>query len=650
MIGTLVTTTDARPRSRDLLERYLALASAGHAQRSAALAALIAALTEDIHGGRQAEAAELLRQAIAPGIDLSSLQAIGRVRSMLPRSGQPLRLAVLGGYTTDHVAQGIDVFLFASGIDVEVYSSVYGAFRQEILDPGSGLYRFAPEVAFLATSRRDLGRLPALGDDKERVSECIAAELREWGQLWQTVHERLGCQIIQNNFDSPPWRLLANREMAPSAPGGYLTRLNLALYEGAPPYVTVHDADSLSALAGKQAWGEERYFHAAKLPCAPPFLVDYAQSISSVIAALRGKSRKCLVLDLDNTLWGGVIGDDGLAGIRLGQGDAEGEAFQAFQEYAAGLRRRGILLAVCSKNTGSIAREVFERHPQMRLRLEDIACFVANWDDKATNLHTIAKTLNIGLDSLVFVDDNPAERSLVRRLAPAVAVPEMPSDPAGYIAAIEQHRYFQVTTFTAEDLQRAEYYRADAARRQVAESTADLGEFLRSLSMRARIGPISPDTLERSVQLINKSNQYNLTTRRCSSAEIVAKLDDPRWVTRTVSIADRFGDNGLISVVLAEVAGDELRIDTWLMSCRVLQRNVEHHLLNHLVALARSRGLGRIRGEYVPTAKNAIVADHFERLGFACTGRETDGRTSWELVTDSWSSLPSYIETVEETA
>lgn len=634
---------------QDLLEAHLAAGLAPAAERAPAFVALASGLKEGLRSGQLEEVAAILRHAALPTLELSSLQALRRIQAKLPRGPQPLKIAVLGSFTTDYLVQGIEVFLFACGIDVEVHSAEFGTFRQEILDPGSELYRFQPSIVVIATSRRDIADFPAVGDTPEAVASRIAAEVAEWSRLWKTVHDRLSCQIVQNNFVLSPWRLLANRESSASAPGGYLTRLNLAFAEQAPPYVTIHDADGLAATAGRQEWGDERYFHVAKLPCAPRFLVDYAHSVASVISALRGKSRKCLVLDLDNTLWGGVVGDDGLGGIRVGQGDAESEAFNAFQEYAHGLRRRGVLLAVCSKNTEAVAREVFEKHPGMKLRLDDIACFVANWDDKATNLRAIAKGLNIGLDALVFVDDNPAERALVRKFVPSVAVPEVPPDPAGYIAAVEQHRYFQLAALTKEDLQRTEYYRAEAARKQIEESSTDVGEFLGSLSMRADIGPIAPMTLERTVQLINKSNQYNLTTRRYSNADVLAILDDPRWITRTVSLTDKFGDNGLISVVIGRAEADELVIDTWLMSCRVLKRTVEHHLLNHLASIARRKGLRRIRGDYIPSGRNGLVEDHYERLAFTCTRKEPDGRSSWELLLDaSWRPLPSYIETVGE--
>jgi FkbH-like protein len=634
---------------QDVLEQHLASEHAAPARRAAAFATLTTALKDGLKEGRFDEVGDALRRAILPTLDLASLQTLRRIVEKLPRVEEPLKLAVLGGFTTDQLVQGIEVFLFACGIDVKVYSPEYDTFRQEILDPGSGLYRFAPSIVYLATGRRNLAHLPAVGETARSVAERIQREFSEWSILWRTLHERLGCQVVQNNFEPSPWRILGNREMSPSGNGGYICRLNLALQDGAPPFVTIHDVDALSAHAGRQNWSGGRYFHVAKLPCAPPFLVDYAHSVASVVAALRGKSRKCLVLDLDNTLWGGVVGDDGLAGLRLGQGDAESEAYTAFQEYALGLSKRGVLLAVCSKNTDGVAREVFEKHPGMRLKLSDIACFVANWEDKATNLRTIAKTLNIGLDACVFVDDSAAERSIVRQFAAGVAVPEMPADPADYIPAIERRRYFQLTALTKEDLERTAHFSAEASRKEVEQSSTDLASFLRSLSMVAQVSPIGPVTLERTVQLINKSNQYNLTTRRYSNADVLTILDDPRWVTRTVTLTDKFGDCGLISVVIAKVDGEDLRIDTWLMSCRVLKRSVEQHLLNHLVSLAQGRSLRRICGDYVPTPKNALVRDHYERLGFRCVCEQPDGRSSWELIVErSWSPLPSFIEATEE--
>jgi FkbH-like protein len=367
--------------------------------------------------------------------------------------------------------------------------------------------------------------------------------------------------------------------------------------------------------------------------------------VASLICALSGRSRKCLVLDLDNTLWGGVIGEEGLEGIRLGQGDPESEAFTAFQRYVKGLRDRGVLLATCSKNEDSVAREVFLKHPGMVLQLTDISCFIANWQDKATNLRAIAQQLDIGLDSLVFIDDEPAERALIRRAFPEVVVPEMPDDPAEYIQSLEKHRCFQIVSLAREDLERADYYRANSGRTAAASSSNSLEEFLASLDMVARVAPVEPATLERSAQLISRSNQFNLTTRRHSAAEVRSRMESAEWVTLTVSLADRFGENGLISLLMARGENRDLFIDTWVMSCRVLKRTVEHFLLNQLCALARDKGLLAIHGEYIPTPRNVLVRDHYREMGFAQVSAGPDGRTLWTLsLEENRSPLTTFVK------
>jgi FkbH-like protein len=307
---------------------------------------------------------------------------------------------------------------------------------------------------------------------------------------------------------------------------------------------------------------------------------------------------------------------------------------------------RGIILAVCSKNNEQIAREVFEQHPDMLLKLDDIACFVANWTDKATNLRSIAKQLNIGLDSLVFVDDNPAERSIIRRMVPEVAVPEVSSDPIDFVAALERHRYFQVANLGAEDFKRTEYYRANAKRAEIEAAAGGIDDFLRSLDMTSVIGPIQPATLERSTQLINKSNQFNLTTRRRTVAEVRALTQSPDWITTTVTLVDRFGDNGLISVLLGQVQQNVLEIDTWVMSCRVLKRGVERFLLNHLCEVARDRGLQCIRGKFIPTARNDLVRNHYAELGFENVEATPDGHTIWRLPLAGYVPLANFIKRI----
>jgi FkbH-like protein len=625
-------------------------AAAGENERRTAFRVLLERMNEVKDAGRFGDLAAALRFSLAPTLDYTSVQSLNRFYKALPplTPGQSkIKLAILGGFTTHQLRDFIELYLFAAGVPAEIYEADYGVFQQEILSPSSGLYEFKPNVVYLATHWRNLGHLPKLPNSEKEVSALLEAEYRDWALLWQTAHDRLGCQILQNNFDTPPWRSLDNHEIRHSATlSRFIAEINRLLAERAPSYVTIHDVETLAANAGRRIWGNERFFLYAKMPCAPEYLVDYAHSVSSILAAQRGLSRKCLVLDLDNTVWGGVIGDDGLGGIRVGQGDPEGEGFLSFQRYVKNLQMRGVILAVCSKNDERTAREVFEKHPDMILRLDDISCFVANWTDKATNLQSIAQQLNIGLDSLVFIDDNPAERSIIRQMVPEVAVPEVSADPIEFVEVLERHRYFQVATLGSEDFKRTEYYRANMQRAEIQASAGRLEDFLRSLEMTATIGPIQATTLERSTQLINKSNQFNLTTRRRSVAEIMALTQSPDWLTITVSLSDRFGDNGLISVVLGHVQQDTLDIDTWLMSCRVLKRGVEEFLLNYLCEEAAARKLKRIGGEYIPTARNALVRDHYADLGFRNIETKPGGHTIWQLSIADYEPLSNFIKRV----
>jgi FkbH-like protein len=360
--------------------------------------------------------------------------------------------------------------------------------------------------------------------------------------------------------------------------------------------------------------------------------------------AARGLSRKCLVLDLDNTLWGGVIGDDGLEGIRLGQGSAEGEAYAAFQHYVKRLSERGIVLAVSSKNDPAIAAEAFERHPEMVLRRSDIAVFEANWGNKPAALQRIAHKLKFSLDALVFFDDNPAERDLVRRSLPEVAVPEAPDAPESFAQCLADSGWFEAVTFTGEDALRSSSYLADTHRREAEEAAGDMEAFLESLAMQLDIAPVDALSLARATQLVNKTNQFNLTTRRTTQAEMAELATDPQAIVLTARLRDRFGDSGLISLAVGRLAqspeGPVLDIETWVMSCRVLGRRVEYAMRDALVDAARRMGARRLLGHYRPTARNAMVADLLAQLGFTRTDNNEDGDTDWQL--DLATGLPSW--------
>jgi FkbH-like protein len=604
--------------------------------------------------GDDAALAEALRRIASPALDYTAARGLVRIfdqiRARTDLGDRTVKIAFLASYTAKPLAELLDLYLSAGRVRAEIYQPEYGTFRQELVDPTSEFHAFAADYTIISPTWRDLSRLPAMGDDRAAVDALIADEVAEWQAYWAAAN-RAGSQVIQDDFVAPPWRALGNLDSGhPAGFSRYIARLNQALQDAAPAFVTIHDVDALAADAGRWRWSDERFFYEAKLPCAPEMLPTYGHALAQLVLAQLGVSRKCLALDLDNTLWGGVIGDDGLNGIAIGQGEGQAEAFLAFQHYVLSLKRRGVILAVCSKNTESIAREAFEKHPGMAIRLDDIACFMANWDDKATNLGRIAETLNIGLNSLVFVDDNPVERSIIRQLRPEVAVPELPESPAGYIEALDRMRYFETVAISSEDVRRTDMYQAEAARKGVVSSAGDLEGFLRSLELVATVAPIDAHSLERSAQLITRSNQFNVTTRRYSSADLLAMIADASWIPLALSLRDRFGDNGLISVILCRINHAEaaLEIDTWLMSCRVLKRGVEDAALNHLVTLARRHGLTQLRGDYIPTVKNVLVKDLFASLGFTEAETREDGSSRWLLdVTDALEPRKHMIDVVE---
>ncbi len=583
------------------------------------------------------------RRAVSPLLDYTSLLALRPF--VVPRSREPvqgaLRVAILGGPTTIQLRALIEILLEGEGIAAEIYEAEYGLFRQELLTPGSGLDLFRPQVVFLATSARDVTRHPGAGDGAAEVARIAEAETADWLGLWARASAAWNATVIQNNFDIAPGSTLLCH---PAATQNYLERLNRMLVERAPSFVVVHDLRGLAASAGAPSWFDARFYFEFKLPCGAECLVAYAHSVVSALRAVVGRNKKVLVLDLDDTLWGGVVGDLGSGGIRLGQGSGEGEAFLAFQRHAKGLRERGVLLAVCSKNDEHRAREPFEKREDMILKLSDIACFIANWNNKADNIKAIAQELNLKLDALVFVDDNPAERAIVRRFVPDVAVPDMPADASGYVQALALHRYFETLVLTQEDAARTRYYADDARRRELASQATDLSSFLDSLHMRMTVAPIGELNIERATQLINKSNQFNLTTRRYTLAQVRDMASSADWRTLTFSLRDDLGDNGLISVILLRKRAETFDIDSWVMSCRVLQRGVEQLARNEIVALARAEGVVQLLGTYVPSARNAMVEHHFERLAFSPVAAD-DSPGSWCLrVDEATERLPHHIQ------
>ena len=562
-----------------------------------------------------------LRRSLAASSDYLAQTAAARKAARLLADAavratlQPVRLAVLGSSTTAQLPPLLALHGLAAGLALEIHEAPFGAYRQEILDPGSALYAFRPQAVLLFVNHRDAEEGPP------------EAEAERWAALWKLLRERAGCVVLMNAFDVPAERPGGNLEAGlPDSRLARLRRLNALLAErAAGGAALLVDCDHLSGVVGKERWHDARFWHHARQAIAPSALPRYAAEAAAVLMAAFGRARKCLVLDLDNTLWGGVVGDDGVAALELGE-TPRGEAFAEFQRYLKALARRGVLLAVCSKNDEANAREPFRTRPEMVLRLDDFSAFVANWEDKATGLRAIAKALNLGLDALAFADDSASERELVRRFCPEVAVVDLPEDPADYVRTLDSLRLFETASVSSEDRGRAAHFAAEAARAALQEGAPDLASFLRGLEMRAEAGPFRDADVPRLAQLVNKTNQFNLTTRRTTEAEVRAVSADPGAWTLAVRLADRLGDYGLVSAVVARRRGDDLEIETWLMSCRVLGRHVERLVFNRLVAGARAAGAKALVGRYLPTAKNGLVKDLLAGFGFAA---EADG--SWRL-------------------
>ncbi|MGI4830423.1 MAG: HAD-IIIC family phosphatase [Janthinobacterium lividum] len=541
-----------------------------------------------------------------------------------------VRLALLGSSTLAHLHAGIRLGALRRGILLDIYEGDYGMYRQEVVDPNSGLHAFRPDVLCLALDAHHVG------GTGNATADAAIANMR---QVWRDAKDRLGCVVIQQTVLPVHLSLMGNQESRlPQSPASVVEAVNHALRTHADTDgVYLLTIDTWAAMDGISRWFDAALWNRSKQEIHPRASNLYGDQVGRIVAALRGKSSKCLVLDLDNTLWGGVIGDDGLDGIVLGQGSTVGEAHVALQRYALQLSERGIILAVCSKNDAENAYSPFDQHAEMLLKRKDIACFVANWQDKAGNLRHIAETLNIGLDSLVFVDDNPVERALIRRELPMVAVPELPEDVSGYAATVAGAGYFEALHITDDDRARAEQYRLNAEREELRRSSTDMKGFLEALGMELSWSRFDSIGLKRIVQLMNKTNQFNLTTRRYAEPEVASMLDDENTLTLQLRLSDVYGDNGVIALLVGRRTDpDTLEMETCLMSCRVLGRNVEEATLNLLVEQARALGCKRIVGIYKPTAKNSMVRDHYERLGFESLG-QAEGTTTWML------SLETYI-------
>jgi FkbH-like protein len=576
---------------------------------------------------------------------LSSLRKKAHARKIpVPDpAAQPIRLAMLGGHSLYPLHDLLEHLCAMQGTPVDLWLGDFDNYISEIMDADSGLFAFAPQVVWLLPSEHRCKFPGRLMDSREAQQAEAKAAVDSLLDLARRVNEKLGAEVLLGNFMLPARHDLgAFRSRTLGSDWTFRKWANLELGLSAPPYVHICDVEFLANRMGGLQASDPRGWFESKQPGSPALLVELARETARLIASIRRPPKKVLVLDLDNTLWGGVVAEDGLTGIELGDTSPRGEAFKAFQKCVHSLQKRGILLAVCSKNDPATAMEPFQKHPDMVLRSEDIVCFKANWEPKSDNIRAMAEELNLGLDSFVFVDDNPAEIEIVRQFLTEVTTILLGPDPSEYAAQLADCRLFEPRSMTSEDAERTDQYRSETQRKALEASATDMPSYLASLQMEALISEFKPVDVPRLSQLINKSNQFNLTTRRRSEAEVMAVMNAPNFIGFSVRLRDRFGDHGLISIVIGENGGSAMKIDTWLMSCRVLKRQVEEEVLNELARIAKARGWERLEGIYLATTKNKMVRDFYTRLGFTLTA-ESEGKREFELTLENFQPIPTKI-------
>ena len=541
------------------------------------------------------------------------------------------KIAVLGGSTTHDVVRMLELFLLNQGIEPVFYESEYNRYWEDAMFGNETLDAFEPDLIYLHTSLRNIQNFPAPGDTQESAKKLLDEEYQRFETMWERLAETRRCPIIQNNFEYPSFRLLGNQDCA--MPGGrinFVTGLNrrFAQYAQTHPNFLINDINYQSAVYGLDQWSDPIYWHMYKYALSFSAIPWLAHNVANIIKSVFGKNKKSLVLDLDQTLWGGIVGDDGVENLEIGPETGMGQVYAEFQSYVKLLKECGVPLNVASKNEEENALAGLN-HPAGILRPEDFVLILANWEPKSKNLLEIAARMNILPESLVFADDNPAEREIVAQQAPGVTAPRMGS-PEDYIRVLDRGGYFEVTSLSEDDRRRSQMYQANLMRQRQQESFSDYGAYLRSLEMRAQIAPFEPVYMARIAQLTNKSNQFNLTTKRFTQAQIEQTAADRKYLTLYGKLTDKFGDNGVVSVVIGRKENDSLHLELWLMSCRVLKREMEFAMMDAVVRRCLLEGIHTLYGYYYPTAKNGMVRDFYGLQGFEKISEDEMGNAVWK--------------------
>jgi FkbH-like protein len=562
-------------------------------------------------------------------------------------ASKKIRIALLADFSSQQLSVMLKALFFKNGAYADILEAAFDSIDHAIYSDDSPLKNFSPVIVLILECCQSL-RARYYGAKAGGAAVFLNEKADRAQERWDKIKEKYpGSVILQSNWVLPFERPFGS--FSRKVPGTFLSiveSLNRMVTEASKSRgdVFMIDLESIASYAGKKTWFDERLWALYKYPCALEYFPHVAQAIIDITLALKGSVIKCVVVDLDNTLWGGVIGDDGLEGIHLGHGD-EGEAFVLFQHYLLELKKRGILLAVCSKNDPENARLPFRRHPEMVLREDDFAVFVANWEDKPANILLIQETLNIGFDSILFLDDSAFERNFVRKRFPEVLVPELPEDPADYVKVLSELNLFETTSYSPIDSVRTQQYQEEFRRKVIKSKFENHDDYLRSLDMEIILERFSPENLGRISQLIQRSNQFNLATRRYTEAQCESFMrDEAGFFPLCVTLKDRFGDYGLILCAVVSWEKTVAVIEEWVMSCRVLFRGVEQCAMNQIVEMVRQKGIGRIVGRFVPSDKNKIVKDFYRNFGFKLSAEESGGASSWELEVNGYSPTQILME------
>ncbi len=574
-------------------------------------------------------------------------------RQLMEEGGNFLskKIAVLGGSTTHDIIRVLEVFLLNQGIRPVFYESEYAQYWQDAMFDNPELVNFAPDMIYIHTSNRNITGYPGVTDQAEQIDALLEEQFEHFSVMWDKLAGQYHCPIIQNNFEYPFYRILGNQE-AVYIQGriSFINRLNEKFYQYAREHNNffIHDINYAAAAYGLDKWSDPFYWHMYKYAMCMQAIPEFAYNLSNIIKSVFGKNKKSLVLDLDNTLWGGIVGDDGVENLEIGQETSMGQVYSEFQGYVKAQKDIGVMLNIASKNEYDNAVAGLN-HPDGILKPEDFILIKANWEPKSRNIVEIASEMDILTDSLVFVDDNPAEREIVSTQVQGVSVPAI-GTPEQYIRVLDHAGFFEVTKLSDDDTKRSEMYQANVKRKQQQQNFGDYREYLLSLDMKGTIKPFEAVYMARIAQLTNKSNQFNLTTRRYTQSDVEQFAGSSDYITRYGKLEDKFGDNGVVSVVIGRKGSmtdmsvyrigervtsasgnDVLHLELWLMSCRVLKRDMESAMLDSVVEACKECGIRTIMGYYYPTAKNAMVKDFYDIMGFTKICEQEDGNTVWQF-------------------